>query len=187
MQDVCLFSHFDRENEIDEYVLRYLREIKTLGFSIVFISTAKLSSHETDRIRPVCSDVILRENTGLDFGSWAAGFAKHGSEVAGRLLLVNDSVYGPIGSSLTTAFERLTALPADFYGMVESIEPTPHLQSWFLLFEPWVVGSSEFRATLQRSFSTMTKREIIENGELGLSLTLVKAGFKYQALYLSSR
>lgn len=185
MQDLCLFSHFDQNDKVDEYVLRYLREIKKLRFSIVFISTAKLPSYEIDALRAECSDVILRENTGLDFASWATGFAKHKSEVAGRLLLANDSVYGPIGN-LATALEQLTTTPADFYGFVESIEPVPHLQSWFLLFEPWVVHSSDFRAILQQSFDTMEKREIVQKGELELSRTLVDVGFKYGALYRAS-
>jgi len=186
MQDVCLFAHFDKDDRVADYVLGYLRKIKELQFSIVFISTAKLPRIETERLRADCSDVILRENTGLDFGSWSAGFAKHEAEINGRLLLANDSVYGPIGG-LATAFDRLTTVPADFYGFVESIERMPHLQSWFLLFEPRAVQSREFKAILSQPFSAMTKKEIIVNGELGLSQRLVDAGFKYNALYLTGR
>lgn len=186
MQDVCLFAHFDKDGIVADYVLRYLKKIRELKFSVVFISTAKLSPSETKTLCDDCSDVIFRENTGLDFGSWSAGFAKHEAEINGRLLLANDSVYGPIGS-LATAFDRLTNMPADFYGFVESVESAPHLQSWFLLFEPWVVQSREFRAILSQPFSAMTKKEIIANGELGLSERLVGASFKYTALYQTSR
>lgn len=186
MQDICLFAHFDKDDKVDEYVLHYLKKIKELRFSIIFISTATLPAVEIERLRTDCSDIILRENTGLDFGSWSAGFAKHENEITGRLLLANDSVYGPIGS-LAITFDRFTTAPADFYGLVESIERTLHLQSWFLLFEPWVVQSSEFKAILRQPFSTMAKREIIFNGELGLSQRLIRAGFKYNAVYRASR
>lgn len=184
MQDVCLFAHFDQDGEVDEYVLWYLRKIKELQFSIVFISTARLSEEAVARLRVDCFDVILRDNTGFDFGSWSAGFDKHGSAIDGRLLLANDSVYGPI-RDLATAFDRLTRQSADFYGFVENIEIAPHLQSWFLLLEPAVVRHAAFKAILAQPFSAMTKRQIIESGEVGLSRRLIDAGFRYQALYLT--
>ncbi len=186
MKDLCLFAHFDRDDKVDAYVLRYLQAIRELGFSIVFISASELSTAAIEFLNRLCNDVILRANAGLDFGSWSAGLAKHGSNFSGRLLLANDSVYGPIGS-LASAFNRLTATPADFYGFIESSEHIRHLQSWFLLFEPWVVQSLDFRKVFSQPFSTMTKERIIQCGELQLTEQLVKAGFSYNALYLTNR
>jgi lipopolysaccharide biosynthesis protein len=182
MQDVCLFAHFDKDARVDDYVLWYLRKIKELGFSTVFISTSLLPQSEIERVQPYCFEVILRENSGLDFGSWSMGFAKHCGAIHGRLLLANDSVYGPTGN-LEVALNRLTAAKADFYGFVESFEIAPHLQSWFLLFEPWVVRHAAFKSVLAQPFSAMTKRRIVENGEIGLSRRLVGSGFRYNALY----
>jgi len=186
MQDVCLFAHFDRNDRVDEYVLRYLRKIKELNFSIVFISASQLAAAEIERIRAECCDVIVRENAGLDFGSWVAGFARHGASINGRLLLANDSVYGPFGS-LATALERLTRRPADFYGFVENLQFAPHLQTWFLLFEPQVVRHPAFEVILAQPFSTMNKPAIIAKGEIGLSRRLVESGFRYEAAYLTDR
>lgn len=182
MKDVCLFAHFDKDDKVDDYVLRYLAKIKEQDFSIVFISASRLAAADIGRLHDNCCDVILRENAGLDFGSWSAGFAKHGSAVGGRLLLANDSVYGPIGS-LASALDRVTRKPADFYGLVESSQIAPHLQSWFLLFEPRVVRDATFKAILAQPFSAMTKWQIIVNGEVGMSRRLLAAGFRYKALY----
>lgn len=182
----CLFAHFDKDGKIADHVLRYVGEIRRLGFSVVFISSARLGEAELERLRGCCDDVILRDNAGLDFGSWSDGFAKHRHAIGGRLLLANDSVYGPIGS-LATTLDRLTGSPADFYGMVESLEPIPHLQSWFLLFEPRVVTSDAFAAVLNQPFSAMTKRQIIRDGEIALSRRLAAAGFHYEALFRNER
>src|ERR1700728_1999134 len=73
MDDVCLFAHFDKDDKVDEYVFRYLDKIKELNFAIVFISTARLATADVERLHSVCFDVILRQNAGLDFGSWSAG------------------------------------------------------------------------------------------------------------------
>jgi lipopolysaccharide biosynthesis protein len=186
MKDVCLFAHFDRSDLVDEYVLRYLKRIRELNFSIVFISASRLGARDIERVRADCCDVIVRENAGLDFGSWSAAIAKHRTAIQGRLLLANDSVYGPVGS-LADALARLTSRPADFYGLAESVEIAPHLQSWFLLFEPWVVQHAVFANLLMQPFSTMSKPDIIANGEIGLSQRLIEAGFRYQALYLIDR
>jgi lipopolysaccharide biosynthesis protein len=182
MQDVCLFAHFDKDDKVDDYVLRYLAQLRQSNFSIVFISTSRLPATETARLQGVCCDIILRDNAGLDFASWSTGFARHAAAIGGRLLLANDSVYGPIGN-LKTALERLTREPADFYGMVESVEAAPHLQSWFVLLEPQVVRSAAFRAILAQPFAAMTKKQIVLEGEVSLSRRLMQAGFHYQALH----
>ena len=185
MQDVCLFAHFDKDNRLDDYVFRYLAKLKELNFAIILISASQLAAPEIARARGLCDDVILRGNTGgLDFASWSAGFVKHGGAISGRLLLANDSVYGPVGN-LGNALDRLTRVAADFYGMVESVEIAPHLQSWFLLFEPQVVRSAAFRSIMAQPFTTMMRPEIIKSGEVGLSRQLTAAGFRYKALYRS--
>ena len=182
MTDVCLFAHFDRDSIVDPYVLRYLAGLKQLSFSIVFISTSPLGRDAQSALSPHCDDVILRADTGADFGSWAAGLRKHANSIGGRLLLANDSVYGPIGD-LQPALARLTAQPCDFYGMVESSATTPHLQSWFVLLENRVVKSAAFQTVFARPFEVMNKDEIIRSGEIGLSSGLRAAGFRYRALY----
>jgi lipopolysaccharide biosynthesis protein len=184
MQDVCLFAHFDKDDRIDDYVWRYLAKLKELNFSIILISTSRLSAADIARLRGVCDDVIVRDNVGLDFASWSAGFAKHGAAIGGRLLLANDSVYGPIGS-LGSALDRLTRTTADFYGMVESVEIAPHLQSWFVLFQPWVVRHAALNAILAQPFAVMTRPQIVRAGEVALSRQLMAAGFRYEALYRS--
>ncbi len=185
MQDVCLFAHFDKDDRLDDYVLRYLAKLKELNFAIVLISASRLTAAEIARARGLCDDIILRGNAGgLDFASWSAGFVKHGDAISGRLLLANDSVYGPVGN-LGNALDRLTRVAADFYGMVESVEIAPHLQSWFVLFEPQVVRSAAFRSIMAQPFTTMTRPGIIKSGEVGLSRQLTAAGFRYEALYRS--
>lgn len=185
MQDVCLFAHFDDEDRVDGYVWRYLEKLKELKFAIILISTSRLSAGEVGRLKGLCDDVIVRDNTGLDFASWSAGFAKHGATIGGRLLLANDSVYGPVGS-LGSALEKLTRTPADFYGMVESVEIAPHLQSWFVLLQPQVVRDAAFKAFLAKPFAAMTRAQIVRSGEVALSRQLIAAGFRYEALHRGS-
>lgn len=179
--DLCLFAHFDKDDKVDDCVLRYLEKINEAGFAVIFITTCRLADSWVTLLRGRCHDVILRENNGFDFASWSLGFAKHCNRQGGRLLLANDSVYGPIGG-LAATLKRLTCKPADFYGMVESMEAAPHLQSWFLLFEPWVARHEVIREFMAQPFGKMNKKQVIACGEIALSRRLVAEGFRYEAL-----
>ena len=49
MQDVCLFAHFDKDDRLDDYVLRYLAKLKELNFAIILISTSHLAAADIAR------------------------------------------------------------------------------------------------------------------------------------------
>ena len=117
-RNLCLFAHFDQDNILADYVPYYLEAIRAAGFDIVVISTSDLSADDILRLRSVAHDVILRENNGHDFASWALGIERYASLVSGQLMIANDSVYGPIGD-LIRAIERLTSVSSDVYGMIE--------------------------------------------------------------------
>ncbi|CAN7406275.1 hypothetical protein LJR009_003459 [Bosea sp. LjRoot9] len=179
---LCLFAHFDKDDLVADYVIHYLQAIRSAGFPIVVISTSKLSAEDVARLKSVAHDVILRENRGHDFASWGLGLERYADQVTGQLLIANDSVYAPVGD-FGEALRRLTSVEADAYGMIESLEIARHLQSWFLLLEKRVHAHPDFRAVFAQDFSTLVKTDIIRNGEIGLSQTLLNNGFRLHALF----
>jgi Rhamnan synthesis protein F len=186
MTDICLFAHYDRADRLADHVLYYLKALQRAGFRVTVISTARLNVEDRDKLAAINADLVLRENTGLDFGSWAAGLARLRDasgrlNLEGRLLLANDSVFGPIGD-LSDALRRLSALPGDVHCMVESDEIAPHMQSWFLLFSSNAYRDPSFEATFSQDFAAMPKSDIIRNGELSLSANLRNAGLRLVAL-----
>ncbi len=173
---LCLFAHYDVDGVIADHVRSYLEALGSCGFKIVVISTAKLDPTATQGLTPDVIDVIVRENIGLDFGSWARGFNDWAHCCTGDLLLANDSVYAPIGD-LAAAVSDLSASPADVRGMVQSYEFQPHLQSWFLLFTKRVWQHPDFKSFLNQPFGNLTKSEIIMRGEVGLAEFIARNRF----------
>lgn len=173
---LCLFAHYDVDGVIADHVRSYLEALGSCGFKIVVISTARLDTAALQGLTPDVIDVIVRENIGLDFGSWARGFHDWAHCCTGDLLLANDSVYAPIGD-LAAAVSELTANAADVRGMVQSYEFQPHLQSWFLLFSKRVWQHPDFRTFLNQPFGDLTKSEIILRGEVGLAEFISRNGF----------
>jgi len=182
LENLCIFAHYDPDDIVDDHVLRYMRCIGESGFSVVIVSTAKLSRKWTELLNRHCVEVILRDNVGYDFGSWSTGITRYMTHFCGNLLLANDSVYGPIGS-LNTAFATLTSRSADFYGMVESREHLSHLQSWFLLFRPHVWKHETFLSLFCQPPIQCSKQEIIQKFELAATQRLRQSGFRASSLY----
>lgn len=180
---LCVFAHYDRDGIIDDYVIHYLEALARLGCETVFVSTAPgLDANCIERIRPLTTRIILRENRGYDFGSWRDGLATCGELTRyDRLLIVNDSVYGPI-RDLGEVFETMRDRGAPAWGITDSLVYVHHLQSYFLVFERPVLESDVFQDFWRELPDHLFKHSVIVQGELGLSRRLARAGFELAAL-----
>lgn len=177
-EKVCIFSHFDGDSVVRRYVFEYVRAIVSCGFSVLFVSTAdRITQEDRDRLEALGIDVHLRENKGLDFGSWQYGMTVLGDmEHIDQLLLANDSVFGPL-FDLKFMVDQMNGTDADFWGVTDSYEGNWHLQSYFLCFHSNVVRSRVFRDFFTQDFGSLSKQQIIIRGEIALSQRLTRAGF----------
>jgi rhamnan synthesis protein F len=180
---VCLFSHFDAAGRILPYVQRYLSELSRCGFEIHLVSTSpNLSASDRRKVEREGVRVHCRENIGLDFASWqwALNHVVQLAEVD-WLLLANDSVFGPI-FDLEPLFRSQFAEKADFWGITDSHDVAWHLQSYFLCLRGDVARSEAFRDVFAVDFAGLTKQEIIRDGEISLSQSLLHSGFRGSAV-----
>ena len=180
---LCVFAHYDRDGVVDDYVVCYLSKLHAIGCEIVFVTTARdLADAEIEKVRPYCSRILERENFGHDFGSWKAGMESVSDLKAyDRVIIANDSVYGPI-LPLEPVIEKMIASGADFWGITDSPRYTHHLQSYFVAFERRVVESAAFAKFWQSYPHYRHKNLVVLIGEVGLSRTLTRAGFRFAAL-----
>lgn len=180
---VCVFSHFDAGGRILPYVRRYLSELGRCGFELHLVSTSPdLSSVDRREVERAGVKVHCRENAGLDFASWQWAL-QHVVPLAevDWLLLANDSVFGPI-FDLAPVFRAQFAANPDFWGITDSYEIAWHLQSYFLCLRGDVARSEAFRRIFAVDFAGLSKRSIIRNGEISLSQSLLRAGFRGSAV-----
>lgn len=182
----AIFSHFDAGGEVAGYVERHLEALSCLGLALVFVTTSeRLSPDGLARIAPHCWLVAQRQNQGLDIGGWPCAVRKieavtgHALPALSRLVLVNDSVYGPL-RSLQGVFDAMAARRLDLWGITDSIERQPHLQSYFLVFEG--AGLAFFSRWLARFRFITDREELIGRYEVGLSVAARNAGLRIGAL-----
>ena len=163
----------------------HLEAIRAAGFHIAFVSVSPLDAQDCAALARTCDLVVQRENVGFDFGNWRHALQLIGELQGERLLLVNDSVYGPF-APLDAFIARLEARPADAWGAIESSAYGRHLQSWFLLLTPAAYRSPAFTELLRDPVdSAASKWELVQRYELGLSRRWLDAGLRLAAAYVT--
>ena len=188
---LCIFSHFDPNNTVDEYVFAQLSAIQKANFKIIFVSTsAKLEAASTNALEEMNIEFHIRQNTGFDYGSYAFGIEQIPNlSKLECLLLTNDSQYGPFEDSyVSKAVEAAITGGFDLFGLTDSYDRTYHVQGYFLLYSSRLIRSEAFRNfwteyTAASTSSLDIKRYIIEKYEVGGCSAFISAGFKVGALH----
>lgn len=185
---LVLFAHYDPNDEVDEYVRFYIEKLFSLGSTIIFVSGSPyLNAESAAKIAPFCAGIYTRRTLSNDFGLWHLAWElmkRRGWQLENfnQLLLANDSVYGPL-FDLKEMFSRFDG--ADMYGVTESMEQSPHLQSYFLLWDlnPKTCG---FINAFWRDFRYVVRREeLIKRYEIGISRRARQYGLRQMA-YISN-
>lgn len=185
---LALLAHFDVHGRIDEYVLGYIRELVACGFDVALVSTcAHLEPRDLEEVRKLCCVVATRTNRGIDFGSWKVGLkAVTDWQTYERLLLVNDSVFGPL-FPLAPVLAKAEALKVGLVGLTDSHEFTFHLQSYFLLFNLERHGVASFVADYFNRLRLLgVKQNAIWAYEVQLAPRAAAAGVTWRALFPSA-
>jgi hypothetical protein len=181
---VALYVHFAASGQVSDMVRRQLAMLAEAGFAIVFITMAEqVPEADWQAARQHCALVAQRRNFARDFGAWQdlAGEARRRWPGAAELLLANDSVLGPI-LPLAPVLEALRAGGDGVFGLTESIQGGPHLQSYFLLARgpDAVADLFGFLRDMRMSHS---KWLVVQRGELRLARWMRSRGHRAAALF----
>ncbi len=180
---IVVFAHYDPAGLVHDFVIYYLRALRDAGYAVVFVSNCPdLDMASLQRVLPVSTLVLLRENVGYDFGAF-----KDGIEALGELsrfeqvVLANDSVYGPL-FDLKECLARCDA-SADIWGMTDNRAGGYHLQSYFLLFRGRALVCPELKAFFRSVRPVQSKEWVIRRYEIGLTQAMQRAGLRCAALF----
>ncbi len=180
MNRLVVFAHYDRDNKVDDYVYYYLLQLREISKELVFVTTSNISDGSINRLKVLCSKVIVRENSGHDFLSYKVGIECADFIKFDEVVLCNDSVYGPF-YPLDNIFKLMKDKDCSFWGMTHSEELSYHLQSYFLVFRKSIVTSLIFHEFWESVTALKTRKQIIYDNEVGLSRLLLESGFKAES------
>lgn len=176
-----VYAHHAQAEQPPAFVLAAIEGFLEVADHVVLVAAGIDALHLPEPLQDRVS-VLCRPNRGWDFASYRDGIAAIGETTPTRITLCNDSVYGPL-FSLTSVFDRIAQEGSDVWSMTASSELQWHLQSYFLSFGETALRSSTFREFWASVSDEAQRREVIRDGEVGLSQQLMKAGLTLQPLY----
>ena len=192
MKRAVVFAHYDKNSIIDDYVIYYLKELKKIADTIVFVSCCNLADKEIEKLNGIASHVIVQFHDEYDFGSYKRGFLylQNRFNEFDELIFANDSCYGPL-YPLEKVFSKMENENSDFWGITKNnfgykknlkhfFVKRPHVQSYFIVFKQKIFTQDFFADFMQSIKHLQTKKEIISKYEIGLTELLKEKGFKFK-------
>src|SRR5687768_11107956 len=177
---IAFLAHWSEGEQQSRSTRRLVAELQRLGYRVIVSSTSSAPGRldfAGDDVRLDELTVLRRPNEGYDFGSWAVAMAAR-EELLDRphVLVVNDSLVGPFAplDEIVAHFEGTTA---DVWGMVESNQFAPHLQSFFRGFRYGVLAEPTMRRFWRDLRVVPEKDALIQAYEFGFTGFLVENGF----------
>lgn len=192
MRRAVIFAHYDKDNLIDDYVVYYVKSLKDVCDTVVFVSCNEIFAAEKSKLDGIADYIIDEKHDEYDFGSYKRGYLylKERLEDFDELIFANDSCYGPL-FPLKEVFEKMEAsCDCDFWGITKNRfgavkknnkyigVKREHLQSYFLVFKKNVFLSEVFGEFISSIKHLDEKNDIVINYEIGLYELLVNNGFK---------
>lgn len=186
MNRTVIFSHFDIENRIQEYVVHYISELKKYANRIIFVSDCDIKHTELDKINSIVDYSIIGKHGEYDFGSYKRGYnyltENDFLKECDELIFANDSCYAPL-FSFEEIFRTMEEKDLDFWGNTancsKAFKNIYHIQSYFIAFSPKVLNSESFKNFINSIKKQERKEDIILYYECGFTKCLEDAGYKW--------
>ena len=183
--EIAIFAHHHPAGAVSVETLGYLDALRDAGRTVLFASNAgRLTAAAERAVRARCGGVLTRVNAGHDFSAWRAAMLRWDLPRAETrtLLLVNDSVHGPL-APLGPTLARMDFRRADLWALTDSAQRGPHLQSYFVL-----AGLDALRHPAWSRFwagvrPVRSREWAIVGGELRFSRTMAAAGLRLAAVW----
>jgi hypothetical protein len=160
------------------------RHLIRKGYAPFVVSNAALSDEAQHALKPLTWRLMLRPNTGHDFGAYRDGLLtlRSWNVTLRRVLVMNDSVWYPVAPA-DTFIERLEAADADVTGTVmRSGRRGDFLESYCYLLKERCLDNPDFWTFWEDYRLTSNKYKVIRRGERGHSQALMRAGLSVKGV-----
>ncbi len=145
----AVFAFYDKDGIVDDYIPVLVGAVRRHCARLVCVVNGDLTEEGRAKLAPVCDEILMRPNEGLDVTGYKEGFFHLEGELGGfdELLFFNQTVFGPL-YPLGELFDAMAARDLDFWGLTrhkglqqdltgtvwEKVEYgyiPPHVQSYF--------------------------------------------------------
>ncbi len=184
-KNLCVFSYY-QPNGLKKTTIEYLRHLsEDCNYSICLVSTSRINDKDLEILKKYCFEVIIKSNTGYDFGSYKVGVLRHENkkDELENILIANDSVIAPL-FSMKELFKIMNEEnKCDFWGIGDNFcNIDYHIVSCFINFKHNIIKSGLLFAFFQQYKAINDRKYTIHKGEIAMSKYFYKHGFHSDAL-----
>ena len=181
MRRIALYAHYDPDDLVRPYVCHCLSELAAQCDRVDFVTTSQLPPQELAKVEAHCERVLLKDNTGFDFGMWQHALTDIDLDSWDELVLVNSSVYGPV-FPLVDAFTKMARSRCDFWSITDCYEHAWHLQSYFVVLRRTLLQSEVFERFWASVLPYRNKPQVVRSYEIGMSVFFTEMGYRGAAM-----
>lgn len=129
-EKVLFLAGFTNQRKLLNYQKHFVRKFQQAGFYVVYILASDIPNTLTGMFGDA-DRVIIRENMGYDFGSWATLLQLCQLEFLGArdVIWANDSIIGPIGT-IETLLDKIGSSTGDIWAITDCQDIKYHFQSY---------------------------------------------------------
>lgn len=186
MKRVIIFSHYDKYNNIEGFVINFLYELSKFA-DIIFVSDSEIKEVELKKIQPYIFHSIIGRHGEYDFGSYKRGFQyalkNNLLKNYNELFFINDSCYAPL-FPFSKMLQKMENTGCDFWGITSNsntyFSKERHIQSYFIAFKEIVFLSPIFIDFINSICKETNKHLIVSKYECGLTKHLSDNGFSWE-------
>ncbi|SFS07874.1 rhamnosyltransferase [Dyella sp. OK004] len=188
MRRLCVFSFYDSNGVVDEYVTYFLKEMSRYVERILFYSNGPLGRDAEITLRGLGYEVIQRSNVGFDVLAYKEGLHHIDFDKDGRydeVLMVNHTCYGPI-FPVEELFSAMSQRRCDFWGITAHFEMPPNpstgttlyqLDSNFIAVRKDLLRSQAFRKYWEAIEESTTHEAATQSHEAVFTKYFTKLGY----------
>lgn len=115
-----IYVFYDKDGVVDDYVVYFLNDLKTVVRDLVVIVNGELTEESGNKLKPITSEVIIRENVGYEMKAYEYVFLDYltveRQKGYSEIVMCNNSFYGPF-IPLQKIFSEMKKVEADYWGM----------------------------------------------------------------------
>jgi lipopolysaccharide biosynthesis protein len=199
MRRACIFSFYDPQGVVDDYVVFFLRKLGDFAETIIFYSNGPLSRDAEIKLRGVVNEIILRPNVGFDVAAYKEGLERieyNRKALYDEVLMVNHTCYGPI-YPFSELFDEMEGRDCDFWGVSAHGEMTPnpltgvgtlpyHLNANFIAVRSELLRSRSYRQYWDDITDAASYNDIVMSHEARFTEHFANLGYK-ASCYLDKR
>lgn len=192
----AIFVFYDGEGIVDDYNCYFLRELQKVTDRILCIVNGKVNAEGLKKLKAVSSEVLVRENEGLDITAYNIGLFRDGYDKLksyDEVIVCNGTVYGPF-YPFSEMFDTMAAKDLDFWGISVfhklGFDPNhtckygylpQHIQSYFQVYRKDFVKTDDFRNWWKNMPKIHTYGEAIGFHEVIFTKEMSEKGYKWAA------